>query len=78
MQNKEVIMQKIHSLCPYCGCGCSLYLNVENNNVVGVTADKQDPLSEGKPCIKGLNSHQFIYSKDRIKTPLIRKNKVNG
>src|SRR3989344_1825311 len=74
MQNKEAIMQKIHSLCPYCGCGCSLYLNVENNNVVGVTADKQDPLSEGKPCIKGLNSHQFIYSKDRIKTPLIRKN----
>lgn len=67
-------MKTIHSLCPYCGCGCSLYLKLENNKVIGILPDKKDPLSEGTPCIKGLNSHQFIYSKDRIKTPLIRKN----
>lgn len=66
-------MKTIHTLCPYCGCGCSFYLKIENRKVTGVIPDKKDPLSEGKPCIKGLNAHQFIYSEDRVKEPLIRK-----
>lgn len=64
----------VKTLCPYCGVGCSLYLKVENERVVGVLPDKKDPISEGKPCIKGLCSHQSIYV-DRVKEPMIR---ING
>ena len=64
----------VKTLCPYCGVGCSFYLKVERGAVKEVVGDKKDPLSEGAPCIKGISSIDFIYSKDRIKTPLIRKN----
>ncbi len=63
----------VKSLCPYCGCGCSLYLQVENGRIIKALPDKQDPVSEGKPCIKGLASYQAIYADDRVKRPLIRQ-----
>ena len=66
-------MEKIKTLCPYCGVGCSFYLKVENGRVVGVEPWEKDPISKGKPCIKGLNSYQTIY-RDRIKKPMIRIN----
>jgi len=65
--------QLIRTVCPYCGVGCSFDLIVENGKVVGVSSWKNDPVSEGKLCIKGLTSHQIIYAKDRIKHPMIRK-----
>jgi formate dehydrogenase major subunit len=61
------------TVCPYCGVGCSFDLVVDNGKVTGVSPWKEDPVSEGKPCIKGLTSHQMIYAKDRIKYPMIRK-----
>ncbi|MEA3429719.1 MAG: molybdopterin-dependent oxidoreductase [Nanoarchaeota archaeon] len=67
-------MKKVLTMCPYCGVGCSFYLNVEEGKVIGVTPWKKDPVSEGKPCIKGQFSFQTIYAKDRVLDPMIRKN----
>ncbi|MBW3003886.1 molybdopterin-dependent oxidoreductase [Candidatus Woesearchaeota archaeon] len=67
-------MKKVLTMCPYCGVGCSYYLNVENGKVTGVTPWEKDPVSEGNPCIKGRFSFQTIYAKDRILKPMIRKN----
>lgn len=63
----------IKTVCPYCGVGCSLNLIVKNNRIEGIKPDKEDEISEGRPCIKGLTSYQIIYHKDRIKKPMIRK-----
>lgn len=63
----------IKTICPYCGVGCSLNLIVKNNRIEGIKPDKEDEVSEGRPCIKGLTSYQSIYSKDRIRKPMIRK-----
>jgi len=62
------------TICPYCGCGCGLYLVVKDNVVVGVEPWKEHPLSEGKLCPKGRNCYEYLYSKDRLKKPLIKKN----
>ncbi len=63
---------KIPSICPYCGCGCRLIYEVEDGKIVKIHPDKEDRISEGKPCIKGLTVHE-VADKARLKYPLIRK-----
>lgn len=59
--------------CPYCGCGCGLYLQVLDEKIVGILPSKTHPISQGALCIKGWNAHAFVYSKDRLTKPLVRK-----
>jgi len=63
----------ILTTCPFCGCGCNLYLQVLDNQVTGIIPCKTDPISEGKLCIKGRHAHEFIHHADRLRTPLIRQ-----
>jgi predicted molibdopterin-dependent oxidoreductase YjgC len=65
--------QIIITTCIYCGCGCGLYLEVLDGEIVGVLPAKEHPVSQGRLCIKGWNAADFIYHPDRLKTPLIRK-----
>ena len=62
------------TVCPFCGCGCNLYLQVLDGEIVGVIPCKTDEISEGGLCIKGRNAHKFIQHGDRLKTPLIKEN----
>ena len=59
--------------CVYCGCGCGLYLQVLDGEIVGVLPAKEHPISQGRLCIKGWNATSFIYHPDRLKSPLIRR-----
>jgi formate dehydrogenase major subunit len=65
----------VKTICPYCGVGCSLNFEINSNKAVGIKPDNEDPVSRGRPCIKGLTSYQSIYAEDRIKEPMIRKGK---
>jgi len=65
---------KVASTCPYCGVGCSVQLNVLNDEVVQVTADLTVPPNYGNLCVKGRFGYEFIDAPDRLKAPLIRKN----
>ena len=67
-------MKTIASICSYCGCGCRLNFVIDNGKIVKTLPDNSDPVSEGKPCIKGLTLHEVIY-KDRILEPMIREDK---
>ncbi len=67
-------MKKVPTVCPYCGCGCGLFLHVEGGRVIGVSPNRNHPVNQGSLCVKGWNCHEFIHHPDRLKTPLIRKN----
>jgi formate dehydrogenase alpha subunit len=67
-------MLKVRTVCPYCGCGCGLYLHVEEDRVIGVSPSRNHPVNRGTLCIKGWNCYEFIQHPDRLRTPLIRKN----
>ena len=60
--------------CPYCGTGCALHLQVLDDQLVGVLPAKEHVIGQGGLCIKGWNAHAFVNHKDRLKTPLIKKN----
>lgn len=66
-------MTRTLSICPFCGCGCGLYLVTESNRVVGIEPSPGNPVNRGMLCAKGWNAYEFINSPDRLTKPLIRK-----
>jgi len=65
--------QKIRTTCPYCGVGCQQLLHVKDGRIVKVTAVEDAQPNQGRLCVKGRFAYDFIYSEDRLKTPLIRQ-----
>lgn len=66
--------EKIRTTCPYCGVGCQQLLHVKNKKIVKVTGVEDGAPSMGRLCVKGRFGYDFIYSKERLTTPLIREN----
>jgi anaerobic selenocysteine-containing dehydrogenase len=67
-------MKENKSICIYCGCSCRLKFLVEGKKIKKVLPDEEDPVSKGKPCIKGLTIHEVV-DKGRILYPMIRYGK---
>ncbi len=61
----------IQSTCIYCGCGCLINYEVNENKIIKVSGVRNDDVSEGMPCIKGLTIHE-VYDKNRITKPMIK------
>jgi predicted molibdopterin-dependent oxidoreductase YjgC len=72
-RGRQKDIKEIETVCPYCGCGCSLTLHVKRNEVIRVTS-KEDSINEGWLCPKGRFGYSFIKSQERLKTPLINEN----
>lgn len=68
--------KNIKTICPFCGCGCALNLEVIDGEIIGVLPVNNHPVSQGSLCIKGWNAHAFVGHKDRLKMPMIRENDV--
>jgi predicted molibdopterin-dependent oxidoreductase YjgC len=66
-------MQKVKSICNYCGCGCTIELNVKNGKIMKVTSIEDSPVSSGSLCVKGRFGWDFIHHEDRLTKPLIKK-----
>ncbi len=64
----------VPTICPYCSCGCGINLIVSDGRIVGQEPWKEHPINEGANCPKGKNAYEFLYSEDRLKMPLVRKN----
>jgi formate dehydrogenase major subunit len=64
---------EVKTVCPYCGCGCGLYLGVRGNAIVNVRGDAENPIHSGNLCVKGRFGHGYIDHPDRLTSPLIRK-----
>lgn len=66
--------EKIRTTCPYCGVGCQQWLHVRNGRIVKVTGVEAAEPNKGRLCVKGRFGYDFIYSEERLTTPLIREN----
>ena len=66
--------RNVLTTCPYCGTGCNFHLQVLDGKLVGVLPAKNHIIADGGLCIKGWNAHAFVHDKERLQTPLIRKN----
>lgn len=65
-------LEKVQTICPYCGVGCSLSLQINNGTIVGVVP-AAGPANDNLLCVKGRFGWDFVQHPDRLKTPLIRE-----
>lgn len=61
-------------ICPFCGCGCTLTLGIREGKILRSRGKEDIGVSEGNLCGRGRFGFDYIYSENRLKTPLIRKN----
>lgn len=59
--------------CRFCGTGCHVQVGVKDDKVVAITGDRQAEVNKGLLCVKGYHVGHILYGKDRLTTPLLRK-----
>ncbi|HUU93853.1 MAG TPA: formate dehydrogenase subunit alpha [Phycisphaerae bacterium] len=64
--------EQVRTICPYCGCGCTLVLNIHDGRVVHITGEPGLGTSNGLLCVKGRFGTDFISHEQRLTEPLIR------
>jgi formate dehydrogenase alpha subunit len=65
----------VTTVCPYCGCGCTLSLGIKDGRVVYARPAEDAAVNRGTLCVRGSYGCDFIHSPERLRRPLI---KVNG
>ena len=63
----------VRTTCPYCGTGCQQDLHMNGEQIVKITGTEDGAPNYGRLCVKGRFAYDFIYSEERLKTPLIRQ-----
>lgn len=64
---------RVRTTCPYCGVGCQLELHMKGDRIIRITGDDDAEPNKGHLCVKGRYGYDFIYSGERLTTPLIRE-----
>ncbi|WP_456403110.1 molybdopterin oxidoreductase family protein [Hydrogenimonas sp.] len=65
--------KEIESVCTYCGVGCDIVAEVEENGIRKIRADKDGYVSQGKLCVKGKYGYDFLTSSERVRAPRIAR-----
>jgi formate dehydrogenase major subunit len=68
----------IDSVCTYCGVGCDISAEVEDNKIVKIFAKEEGVVSQGRLCIKGKQGWDFVSHAKRLRTARVRKSFLNA
>ena len=68
------LVSETETICPYCGVGCTLVAQVRDDVIKRVVPRIGVGVNNGMLCSRGRFGYEFVASKDRLTTPLIRKN----
>jgi predicted molibdopterin-dependent oxidoreductase YjgC len=73
-QGRNWELEKVDTICPYCGVGCQMTLHVDRqrNKIVKITGIERLP-NNGMLCVKGRFGYDFAAHPDRLTKPLIKK-----
>ena len=65
----------VTTICPYCGVGCQLKLEVKDEKIIASKPDPDGVANHGQACVKGrFGIAEFVHHPERLTSPLIRKN----
>jgi predicted molibdopterin-dependent oxidoreductase YjgC len=68
----------VSTLCPYCGVGCTVDLNVKDGKLIRVTSSPEGAVNGMRLCVKGRYGYDYVDHKDRLTKPLVREYLLNG
>jgi formate dehydrogenase major subunit len=66
----------VQSVCPFCGVGCQVTLNVSSKNgseKIEFVDGADGPANHGRLCVKGRYGFDYVHSPERLTRPLIRR-----
>ncbi len=63
----------VKSTCTYCGCGCTLILNVKDNELIKISTRDEVGVNNGNLCARGRYGFDFVGSRERLRSPLIKE-----
>jgi formate dehydrogenase alpha subunit len=71
----EKAVENVSTTCPHCPVGCQIKLEVnKRGKVIRVIPELEAEANHGQACFKGKFGLDFINSRARLKTPLVRRN----
>jgi formate dehydrogenase alpha subunit len=62
----------VNTICPYCGCGCTICLSVKDGRVIQARPSAESPVNRGTLCVRGSYGYDFIHSPERLASPLVK------
>jgi NADH-quinone oxidoreductase chain G len=65
-------LEKVPSICSYCGVGCNVTLDVKTNKLRRISARENPAVNDRWLCDKGRFAHQYMDSPERVTQPLVR------
>jgi formate dehydrogenase major subunit len=68
-------VRSVPSLCPYCGVGCQVTYHESQGRITHVSG-RQGPANLGRLCVKGRYGIDYVHNRQRLTTPLIRREGV--
>jgi formate dehydrogenase major subunit len=67
-------LERVDTVCPYCGVGCSLSYHVDRQkNTIVFAEGRESPASQGRLCVKGRYGWDYAHHPQRLVVPLIRR-----
>ncbi|MFP5115906.1 formate dehydrogenase subunit alpha [Bacillaceae bacterium C204] len=70
---RETRIEKTKTVCTFCGVGCSFEVWTKDREILKIEPSENAPVNNVSTCVKGKFGWDFVNSKERITTPLIRK-----
>ena len=70
--DKQLELTKVDSVCPYCGVGCQLTYEINDNKIISVQG-RDGPANEQRLCVKGRFGFDYVKHPHRLTKPLIRR-----
>ena len=66
LQPRNAGAQVARSVCPYCGVGCGQLVFHEGDKLISIEGDPDSPISRGRLCPKGADSHELVTHPGRL------------
>ena len=70
--NKQIPTRKVDSVCPYCGVGCQITYEINNDRIITVQG-RDGPANQNRLCVKGRFGFDYVRHPHRLTKPLIRR-----
>ncbi len=73
--SKQISVEEVNSVCPYCGVGCQISYQINNDKIIAVQGI-DGPANHNRLCVKGRFGFDYVRHPHRLTKPLIRREGV--
>ena len=66
-------LREVDSVCPYCGVGCQITYQINQENEIVTVQGRTGPANENRLCVKGRFGFDYVKHPHRLTKPMIRR-----